>query len=117
MLSPYRNFMIHGINNKEGSWTTGAACLKTSIQGNSFGAAEDHGTEDKRSNYGSQNKMHHFLNSKTELQKRGAKLTFILWKLMLQLAPALEGMNLSPCLLGEDIGELEGVRVLLISDT
>lgn len=36
---------------------------------------------------------------------------------MLQLAPALEGMNLSPCLLGEDIGELEGVRVLLISAT
>lgn len=36
---------------------------------------------------------------------------------MLQFAPAREGMNLSPCLLGEEMGELEGVKVLLISVT
>lgn len=117
MLSPYRDFTVHSVNNNEGSWTTGAACLKTSVHGNSLGAAEDHGAADKQSDYAGQTQTHHFLTSKTELQERGAKLTFILWKLMLQLAPALEGMNLSPCLLGEDIGELEGVRVLLISDT
>lgn len=44
-------------------------------------------------------------------------LTLILWKLTLQLAPALEGMKRSPCLLGEDTGELAGVRVLRISET
>lgn len=86
-----------------------------SIQQNSFRAADNRGTNDKQSYCTSQNKMHHFLSSKT--QEKGAKLTFILWKLMLQLAPALEGMNLSPCLLGDDIGEFEGVRVLLISAT
>lgn len=32
------------------------------------------------------------------------------WKLTLQLAPAREGMKRSPCLLGEDRGELVGVR-------
>lgn len=41
----------------------------------------------------------------------------ILWKLTLQLAPAREGMKRSPCLLGEDTGELAGVRVLRISET
>lgn len=44
-------------------------------------------------------------------------LTLILWKFTLQLAPALEGMKRSPCLLGEDTGELAGVRVLRISET
>lgn len=44
-------------------------------------------------------------------------LTLILWKLTLQLAPAREGMKRSPCLLGEDTGELAGVRVLRISET
>lgn len=38
-------------------------------------------------------------------------LTLILWKFTLQLAPALEGMKRSPCLLGEAAGELAGVRV------
>lgn len=41
----------------------------------------------------------------------------ILWKFTLQLAPALEGMKRSPCLLGEDTGELAGVRVRRISAT
>lgn len=41
----------------------------------------------------------------------------ILWKFTLQLAPALEGMKRSPCLLGEDTGELAGVRVRRISVT
>lgn len=44
-------------------------------------------------------------------------LTLILWKFTLQLAPALEGMKRSPCLLGEDTGELAGVRVRRISAT
>lgn len=44
-------------------------------------------------------------------------LTLILWKLTLQLAPALEGMKRSPCLLGEDTGELVGVKVRRISET
>lgn len=44
-------------------------------------------------------------------------LTLILWKFTLQLAPAREGMKRSPCLLGEDTGELAGVRVLRISET
>lgn len=35
--------------------------------------------------------------------------TLILWKLILQLAPALVGMNLSPSLLGDDNGEPVGV--------
>lgn len=46
-----------------------------------------------------------------------AARTLILWKLTLQLAPALEGMKRSPCLLGEDTGELAGVRVRRISAT
>lgn len=43
--------------------------------------------------------------------------TLILWKLILQFAPALVGMNLSPSLLGEDNGEPVGVRprVLCVS--
>lgn len=44
-------------------------------------------------------------------------LTLILWKFTLQLAPAREGMKRSPCLLGEDTGELAGVRVRRISAT
>lgn len=44
-------------------------------------------------------------------------LTLILWKFTLQLAPAREGMKRSPCLLGEDTGELAGVRVRRISET
>lgn len=47
----------------------------------------------------------------------GLALTLILWKFTLQLAPAREGMKRSPCLLGEDTGELAGVRVLRISET
>lgn len=47
----------------------------------------------------------------------GQPLTLILWKFTLQLAPALEGMKRSPCLLGEDTGELAGVRVRRISAT
>ena len=43
--------------------------------------------------------------------------SLILWKFTLQLAPAREGMKRSPCLLGEDTGELAGVRVLRISET
>ena len=39
-----------------------------------------------------------------------SRLTLMRWKLTLQLAPALEGMKRSPCLLGEDRGELVGVR-------
>lgn len=95
----------------------GAQGLRTHTQWNSSGAAEKLGAEGEQSNHANQNKRYHFLGSKAELLEKGAKLTFILWKLMLQLAPALEGMNLSPCLLGEDIGELEGVKVLLISAT
>lgn len=34
---------------------------------------------------------------------------------MLQLAPARDGMNRSPCLLGEDNGELVGVRFRITS--
>lgn len=60
--------MMYGkITNEEVAWTTGTACLKTCIQRNSSEAAEDHDAEDKQSNYASQNKMHHFLSSKTEL--------------------------------------------------
>lgn len=40
-----------------------------------------------------------------------SRLTLMRWKLTLQLAPAREGMKRSPCLLGEDRGELVGVRV------
>ncbi len=42
--------------------------------------------------------------------KKNIPPTFILWKLMLQLAPARDGMNLSPCLLGDDSGD-SGVGV------
>lgn len=34
------------------------------------------------------------------------RLTLMRWKLTFQLAPAREGMKRSPCLLGEDRGEL-----------
>lgn len=37
------------------------------------------------------------------------------WKLTLQLAPAREGMKRSPCLLGDDRGELVGVRARTVS--
>lgn len=39
-----------------------------------------------------------------------SRLTLMRWKLTLQLAPAREGIKRSPCLLGEDRGELVGVR-------
>lgn len=41
---------------------------------------------------------------------QSGRLTLMRWKLTLQLAPAREGMKRSPCLLGEDRGELVGVR-------
>lgn len=37
------------------------------------------------------------------------------WKLTLQLAPARDGMKRSPCLLGEDRGELAGVSAHMTS--
>jgi hypothetical protein len=42
-------------------------------------------------------------------------LTLMRWKLTLQLAPAREGMKRSPCLLGDDRGELVGVRARTVS--
>lgn len=39
------------------------------------------------------------------------------WKLTLQLAPARDGMNLSPCLLGDDRGEFVGVKERMTSVT
>lgn len=42
-----------------------------------------------------------------------SRLTLMRWKLTLQLAPAREGIKRSPCLLGEDRGELEGVRACI----